>query len=491
MANHYITNYGDDDSDGLSFKHALRHISERQYFSGILYISGYFEGFYIPVYNSFTMTGYDKTIINGLNEYSSRYFRGLYYNIEFYNFDYFAGFDTGAEIRNCHFHDINRIGNLYVPIRHCIFNNINRFEFIRETGLMCYNNTVHNCDMFICGLGGIFNSIVSNTKVYVTRLHYIENTLFINCEFKFTGGGLGTDETIHSYPQGEDDLDKMYSLRYRMVNVYGGEIEEYFINCIYYSDSYNNIFIDADNNNFNLIPNSIAEHASFSGGYIGAKEVGIKLDNLTFTNINGTSGLIINDTQNAYIESDIIDFGEILEIKNIDINTIIAYKNGHQINFENNLGNVINQGNNALINDMHYITLNDIIEKNDTYYTHYNQFETFNATYDENYSTSGTSGSVGNGLGFVTYENGQVQEIFYEKSFSKYKIIVSNDDSSLTNGIELNILYGSIPKINVDENNIPTFGNADLNYSEFDAKSLFTRYIKILVEIKTNNLKVR
>jgi len=467
MATHYITNYGDDTSDGLSFKHSLKHMASRKYFSGVTYVSGYFEDFEIPNYNNFTMIGYTETIINNLNQYSYRNYRGSYYNLEFKNFDRFGGFDVGSLVKDCYFHDINLLTALTVKTTNNIFKKIHRLDFVYETGLFCNNNTIHDCGVFIMSAGSMYNCIISNTLVYMSRLNYVENNLIINCKFKFTGGGLGNDESDYTYPQGESDTDKLYSLRYRMVNVYGGNPEDYFINCIYYSGSYNDIFIDADNDDFHLIPGSVAEHISVKGGFVGAKEVGVKTNNLTFTNINGTSGLLIDENTNAKIETDIIDLNKITEIKNIDINFDIAYKNGHQVNYDNYLGSIIDPGLNVLINDTSYVVLNDIIEKNDTYYTHYNEFETFNAEYDYNYSTSGTSGSIGNGLGFETYENGKVQEILYEKSFS------------------------TRPQVNYNDDNNVVYGNADVNYSLFDAKPLQTRYIKIIVELQINNLKVR
>jgi len=492
MAIHYITNYGNDNNNGLSFKHSLKHITARQNFGGTVYTSGYFEKFDIPNTNWYTMSSYTKTLINGEYEYEYRDTRGNYYNIEFYNFNRFIGFSYGSIVKNCYFHDINMFSYTNIKMNYNIFNNINFLSFVRETSFLNNNNTIHNCNLFTISNGGLYNCIISNSNINMSRLNYIENTLFINCKFKFTGGGHSLDETEFTYPQGTTDLEKLYSLRYRMINVYGyGNVEDYLINCVYYSGNYNDIFIDADNDDFSLVPNSVAEHMSSFGGFIGAKECGIKMNNLLYTNIDENTGLLINENQPAYIESSIIDLGKIIEIKNININATIAYRNGHQINFENVLGNIIEPGLNVLINDMTYITINDMIEQNDTYYTHYNIYETFNAIYDENYSTSGTNGSIGNGLGFVSYENGKVQEIFYEKSFSKFKIIVSDNDSSLINGTTLKMLYGVEPKVNVNENNEPIVGNADVNFNEFDAKSLYARYIKILIEIKIDSLKVR
>jgi len=492
MATYIFAPWGNDNLDGLSWKHANRHIINRdKHNNTTVYATGYFENFQIHYnYYKYTFVGYGKTIINGLNYYTNLEYRGQYYNIDFYNFNRIGNFTYGSEIKYCYFKDIKSFGNQYTPFNYCIFKHVNSLNFRYTLPYSYRNNTIYKCTLSL-EYGSIYNSIVADSNIYMSRLSHPENVLFINCKFRFLYGGNGTDETEYTYPVGETDLDKLYDLRYRMVNVYGGNAEDYLINCVYYSGPVTDVLIDPENDIYSLVENSIAEHMSIDGGYIGAKEVGLNITNLNLENINSTSGLLIDDTQDAIIETDIIDLGSITEIKDININSIIEYKNGHQLNYENNLGNIIDPGIDVLQNDMTYVTINDIIETNDTYYTHYKNFETFNATYDENYSTSGTSGSVGNGLGFVTYDDGKVQEVFYEKSFEKYKIVISDNDPTLTNGIELAMLYGEIPTVNLDENGVPIYGNADLNYSNFDKKTLYTRYIKIYITIKVNNLKIR
>jgi len=340
--------------------------------------------------------------------------------------------------------------------------------------------------------------------------------LFINCSFLFSGGGLGTDETEYTYPSGTSGDEKLQNLRERMANVYGEYFADYLIGCVYYTGNYEDIFMDADNDDFHLVPGCIAEHMSYNGNYIGAKSSSIHSNiNNSFLNNVSTSGYIINQNSDATYESVILDIGSVQKIKNISIQEHLSPYNGIQINTETNLGQISNQ-NDVLIDDKTYSVLsnnivlnnlsNDFYVKHDTFITSAETFEndlTFNEYCYEYgtcaYGTSGTNGYddiCGTNGTFVARPNecgtnAEVQEVLLSNNIKKIIIKTSKTDELLSNSNELLIKLNEAPKVNVNILGEPIIGNADLNYNDDTAVSLYTRYIKFFITIKSNNLAIK
>ena len=157
---------------------------------------------------------------------------------------------------------------------------------------------------------------------------------FQNCRFKFSGGS-GTNETTYTLPTGVDDTARLANIRARCVTVYGGLAGDYFPNSQYNSNTANtNVFINAVNENYYLVPNCLPSKMSFQGKYIGALPEAFSTDvsgSWTLTNIDA-SGNIVDQRLLATAISPIIDLGQIRKITNLEAVGQLAVRNGNEVN---------------------------------------------------------------------------------------------------------------------------------------------------------------
>jgi hypothetical protein len=330
------------------------------------------------------------------------------------------------------------------------------------------------------------NSIIANWQINMTSKDcYFVYSLYINCKFKFTGGGLGADEAIYTYPTGADDDFKIAHLKSRMAIVYGGVASDYMIGCKYYGGSETDIFINPTKENFYLVEGCLAASMSFGGTYIGAlpegRENNFNTDYSTIVNID-SNGKVINQNIDATAIGAIIDLGKVRKIIKLEALGYRSLRNGVEMNNFINLGSQINKGANVLTNNKNYRVEGETIVMDNGAGTNYNVDDRFLAI-DE---------GGGAGLGFDSATNiGFVREI----NISKPRNIrikcskTSSDLSSLAhvNGyITLELL--KVPMVNIDLNGEPTYGNLDAGYNAGTAVPLYARYIQDLPIIKTNQL---
>jgi len=353
----------------------------------------------------------------------------------------------------------------------------------------------------------IINNFINNIFSKITSLQIgaitteLKYSLFINSKFMFTGGDLGTDETDYTYPSGTDDDAKLQNLRDRMADVYGGQPSDYLIGCKYYSrnapdgqeenepyaSAYQDIFVDADNDNFYLRNDTeigqTAAHMAYDGSYVGAKPIGAQsnLSDFTLTNIDSSTGLIQDQEVDATAESIIHDLGKVRRIISLQALGERAARNGQQINSEPNLGTAIDAGSAVLTDNSIYMVINDVITLDDANATSYNPWETFVAT-DE---------GSGAGLGFSTTTNGQVQEVLISDYDDKVQIQVSKDAADLSDATTITLFLHEEPMVNLDVNGLPELGNADDGYESDNAQPLYARYIRFFITVKANNLPAR
>jgi len=518
MANYYITNYGSDDNNGLSLSTPWKSLtmlntilSHYNYF----YIDGYFNDLqYVNINYVRYINGLNNAKIDGNNIYHSNYIRCILSDLEIFNYDRFCGYISSA-VTNCYFHDITRLYGTYPStlsyFKNCIFKNVKYVSLATYT--MYSNNTFFNCQYVALGNHDKVNHIFCNSSIDMFNKIRMLNCLFINCSFKFRGGELGLDETEFTYPNGTSGDEKLQDLRDRMVNVYGEIETDYLIDCIYYNGDYNDIFIDADSGDFHLVSGCVAEHMSYMyGNYIGAKSAGItsNINSSTLINI-GTSGYILDQLQDSLYESEILDIGFVKKITNLNILESFSPYNGIQINYNSNLNSYISQGTNGLINGETYAVLSDNIVLNNQNEDYYTTWHTFVANYEipiegvsgdgldfskycfeyGTYGTCGTDGGFGVTINEQCGTDGLVQHIIYENDIKKIKIKVSKTNPLLNDSTELLMKILEEPMVNVNILGEPIIGNADLNFDENTAVSLYTRYIKFIINIKSNNLAIR
>jgi len=386
---------------------------------------------------------------------------------------------------------IYTVANRKILMQNSIVKNTNGFD------LDSYFNEGTNSTFFYCDFiiyKGHSKLIIANSNLELEGVNkYINYSLFINSKFKFTGGGLGTDETAYTYPTGATDDDKLTALRNRMVTVYGGDVSLYLIGCKYYSrnapdgqeedagyiDAYKDIFVDADNDDFHLKENNPvnAHHMAWDGNYIGAKPVGNEADlsEFTLTNID-SNGKIIDQETDATAVSTIQDLGKTRKIAQFQVRGQRAARNGQQTNDEANLGvPIAADGVNTITAGKTYMCIDDIIHQ-DTTNVDRDPWETFIAANTETISTIGS---------------GKVQEVLIDKYDNQFKITCSKTDATLASATEITMLRYEVPMVNVDANGEPTAGNADPSYDAGTAVELYTRYIKYNIRIKANNLPSR
>jgi hypothetical protein len=350
-------------------------------------------------------------------------------------------------------------------------------------GFAGQNNTYHNgwwkfFDRLTAGF--LANNIYSNLQLHIATPTYITQyiySLFINSTFKFTGGA-GVDEVSFTAPTGADDDAKLANLRDRMVVAYLGVASDYLLGCKYYSGSYDDIFVNADNGDFTLLPNSLAANLAYDGSYIGAKGIGYNIEfNTDFNSIvnisetASTLGYVEDQETDATCISNIIDLGVVKNINNLSNLGLLATRNGMQLNTVTNLGVELSAGT-ALTELESYLVVNNTVTYNSITY---NPWDTFQCL-------TGITAFTG---------SGQCREVDQDAYPEKLQIKTSKTDPTLSGVATLTLYTIDDIEINEDANGIPTLGNADAGYVPGSAVNLDTRYIQIIVTIKAENLPAR
>jgi hypothetical protein len=316
------------------------------------------------------------------------------------------------------------------------------------------------------GDGGITIDNVYNSAVY------LQFSLFHNCNFKFTGGGLGTDESDFTAPAGADDTAKLENLRSRMVTVFGGNVSDYLKNCRYQTDG--DLFINPVKENFYLVPGCLASKMSYEGSCIGKYPEGSFADFAanfaSYSNIDA-SGNIIDQTVDASAETNIIDLGKLRHINSLTALGQRAIRNGNAVNVDANLGAAINPGTD-LTDGKTYIVRTEAISQTASGKTR-DVGETFIAT-------------IADGLSFAS-ATGYVQEVYLDKPRT-IELKASKTDAALSTAVWVKMDLFAEPRVNYDGNGVIQYGNADAGYDEATSERLFIRYWKARITIKAKNL---
>ena len=515
MATGYVTNYGNDANDGLTWETAKKTFQGAKD-AGLnpVYAKGWFDDAamgYATVIGGIVSNGVNN---NSIIADAFERFNGDTINFSNWNRIFSPYFpSTYGSLANCIFYNCGLIGFTKYNSRYHSDNGIGQFRSnliynSKNVYLNLYNrnygNTIHNISdlLLLFGLNTTNNinfqkNIISTSVVEAYQSRMYDYSLYINSSFKFTGGLLGTDETTYTYPTGATDYDKLQNLRNRMASVYGGVASDYLIGCKYYSrnapdgqeevepyaSAYKDIFVDADNGNFYLKEDSIAAHMAYDGSYVGAKPVGqqIALSDFSLTNIDA-NGKVTNQEIDSLAQR--LNVTDLLKVRKILSWTALgerAARNGQQINTESNLGLPISAGAAVLTALKTYMVINDVITLDNAAATSYNPWETFQAI-DE---------GGGAGLGFSTSTNGQVQEVLIDKYDEKITVKSSKDNPALTGANTLTFYLHEQPKVNLDANGIAIAGNADATFDPATAVDFYMRYITLDVQIKANNLLAR
>jgi len=495
MANYYCANWGNDNNDGLAWETAKRSFQASVDIS-VNNDSIYFKGFYnenvSPPAQRILIGDKVSSIIDGTKLSGSFNIYARRYTI-LQNWLLVVGSSASASygniFKNC---IINSIYSRSLSEDLHISNNNYTLNPRSSIGndVTLYSKNINNILSYgvyevSTWIGGAYSWIIANWSIdqaYITVGLY-KYSLFINCKFKFRGGGLGTDETTFEYPIGATDEDKIQNLKDRMVIVYGGVATDYLIGCKYYSGADTDIFVDPSVEDFHLVPNCIAAHMSFSGDYIGALKEGHKYDWNTdwasIVNID-SNGNIIDQTVDASAESNIIDIGYVRKINDFSILGQRALRNGNQVNIVSNLGNTITAGSSVLTNAKTYQVRDNTITLDDSGGTVLQPFECFVAN-DE-------GGGVG--LGFAG--TGTVKEVLIDNYDPKIQIKCSRTDATLASAVTITCKLSDSPvMVNVDGGGEPTHGSADAGYDSGTAVQLSTRYIKMYLLVKANQLEAR
>jgi len=508
MATGYVTNYGNDANDGLTWETAKKTFQGAKD-AGLnpVYAKGWFNEINPSVDNLYKNVESKKLgelILYGYNlpvlfyDGGGSHFPSIV-NIIAYKADIIKNnYGSHCVFVNSIIFDIKTVS--IAKAINTLFYKITNNSFYKYgiTHSKSYNNTILSETLSFNDVGA---NLIQNSILYAAlKLNIkfdIEYTLFISSKFMFTGGGLGTDETNYTYPTGATDYDKLQNLRNRMAAVYGGLPSDYLIGCKYYSrnapdgqeevepyaSAYKDIFVDADNGNFYLKEDSIAAHMAYDGSYVGAKPVGqqIALSDFSLTNIDA-NGKVTNQEIDSLAQR--LNVTDLLKVRKILSWTALgerAARNGQQINTESNLGLPISAGAAVLTALKTYMVINDVITLDNAAATSYNPWETFQAI-DE---------GGGAGLGFSTSTNGQVQEVLIDKYDEKITVKSSKDNPALTGANTLTFYLHEQPKVNLDANGIAIAGNADTTFDPATAVDFYMRYITLDVQIKANNLLAR
>ena len=500
MADSYLSNWGNDNNDGLSWetaKRSVQGIRDATLAGGPVHAKGIFNE--------------DSTIRILQGEDGYVIFDGTLKPYFILNLGYNQLLSlSNAIVQN--FSDYAQTSNrFYTHYYNCIIRNIPGqfgetidFQYVRRNLLVYKVGTIlllhqsladhQNCTYSATSLirfhiyqfnvlGKHISNIYMSPTYSIEAVFPIRYSMFIGGSFKFIGGGLGTDETVYTDPIGADDAAKMNNIRDRMAIVYGGVANDYLVDCLYYSGSYNDIFVDADNGDFSLVPNCLAAHMNYYGDYVGACKEGVPATwNADWTNIINidSNGRIIDQNLDASAESVIKDIGHIRLVKDFAILGGLSLRNGQSLNNIPNVGIDIAAGSNVLTAGYVYQVYNNTIVTDDALATTYAPFECFRAV-DE---------GGGAGLGFSG--DGVVRRVLIDDYDPKIQIKCSKTDPTLATATLITCKASDNPVfVNVDGAGEPLYGSGDAGYDAGTAVPLSTRYIKFFVQIKAWQLTAR
>lgn len=501
MADWYVSNWGNDDNDGMSWATAKKTISGVELVEGtddITYANGYFNEpsrlrtlICVPgtIFDGELLTDFvpdvqslklENVIIQNWRNFapSNRYYREQN-NVIVKNLS--AGFCFGYSSMVIHKYCV-----IYNAVTTDIKQNV-------SSGYTKYNVTyakLSNINFVVLGYSDVYyglkDSIFQADFYYWEAPQKIPYCLFIGGDFQFTGGDQGADEISYVAPIGATDEIKIQNLKDRMAIVYGGLSDNYLKGCKFYSGPLTDILVDPENGDYNLVPFCIAAHMNFNGDYIGGRPEGKKLNwNTDWNNTTniGSPGYVTDQNIDSTTESDIIDIGHVRTVLNFQSLGNRAARNGQQINTESNLSANISPGTSVLTDGSVYMCVDDTIALDDSGATPRIPWETFTAV-DE---------GAGAGLGFTTEGVGTVKEVYTDDRYEpKIQWKSSKSDPTLAAAVLITSKLNSDPvMVNVDINGEPTLGDANVGYDSGTAVQLTAQYIKFFIKIKAWNLPAR
>jgi hypothetical protein len=480
MTTGYVTNYGNSENDGLSWETPKRSV-QNAIDAGLypVYIKGMFRESLALTLAYLIGDGY--AVIDGtlLEYFATTSASAKVYDVHIKNFSTLNSASTRIIFKGCSIYNIETFsfteGTSYYLIETILFN-CTTIKFLGAYNLQ-YNNTIYGGS--ITFTSGLFNSLNSHSNIFSnasihfkSEVQYLSYSLFHNCTFKFTGGDQDADETEYAAPVGDTDVDKLTDLRSRMAAVYGGVSSHYMQYCKYQTDG--DLFIDADNENFYLVPRCQAASMSYEAGYIGKYPEGsvaeIPSDFTTYTNIND-DGDITDQTVNAYAETAIMDIGSLRHISSLNALGERAVRNGNQVNADADLGDAMYPGTDLTAGST-YLVKTEAISLTSSGTTR-DVGETFIASADD-------------GLAF-TSDTGYVQEVYLNKPRS-IEIKASKTDATLESATWIKLDLYETPYVNYDENGLISAGNLDDDYDEDTAEKMYIRYWKARINIQAKNL---
>ncbi len=472
----YVTNYGNVENDGLSWDTPKRSIQSAKD-AGLYpqFIKGLFnESLSLPdqVFdgnNHALLIGYPDLVLLG----------GQLTNMEIRNYvsvRWSHGYTGG--LRNSKLINVTNLIHISHEsiwhIRSLIANVKNQtimYSYLRD------NMTIYNCDIVFSYTsespsGFDKYALFSECKLKHTKLTEFRYTLFHNCTFMFSGGGLGTDETVYIAPTGATDTEKLENIRNRMATVYGGSSSDYLKGCKYQTDG--DLFINPAKENFYLVPECLASKMSYEGSFVGKYPEGSLADFATdfasYTNIDA-NGDIIDQTVNATAETNINDLGKLRHISSLKALGERAIRNGNEVNLNANLGASVYPGT-SLTDGATYIVRTEAISLTASGITR-DVGETFIAT-------------AADGLDF-TSDTGYVQQYIFDQNRT-IEMKVSKTDAALSTAVWIKLKLDEMPMVNYDANGVVQYGNADDNYDSGTAERMFIRYWKAKITVQAKNL---
>ncbi|MCT4590529.1 MAG: hypothetical protein N4A71_22065 [Carboxylicivirga sp.] len=493
MAIGYVTNYGNIENDGLSWSTPLRSLQsifdllgpgtslENKFFKGFFREKLNILGLYGHIYGTSPEESViDGTLLSGAFRTQNHGCKNMNFTIQ--NFELLThSQNSNGYFENLIIKNVINCGIIAGSLADTLLLNTNSLTLGTSGVNMIFNkNTIVNSIITFPLIKNQNSNLLHSNVISLSSLHFSSQSygkflafsLFHNCMFKFTGGGLGSDEANFEAPQGSNDTEKLENIRQRMANVYGGLASQYLPNCRYQTDG--DLFINPAKENFYLVPGCLANRMSYDAQFVGKYPEGSLADFtanfVSYTNIDAL-GNIIDQTVDANAETAILDLGKLRHINSFAALGERAARNGNQVNVVADLGAAINPGTN-LTDGKTYIVKTEAISQ----------------------TASGKTRDVGetfiaknaDGLAF-TSATGYVQEVYLDKPRT-IELKASKTDVSLSSAPWIKMDLCAEPRVNYDVNGQIQYGNADAGYDEATSERLFIRYWKARITIKAKNL---
>ena len=344
MAAGFITNYGNQENDGLSFATPKRLLNTSGF--NPYYLNGtFFETFT----QSAPLFGVNGAIIDldSSKPLPPASFR--FVNMQLRNVLASNGEGTFTDSEFNKIETLQGIRHIF-PTR-CLFYNLgvsgtnpaystigsnstyvgrgvaSTFYFTQDTGISIPHNNI-----FTNFLGGI---TLAGGFPSATLASNVKYTLFSKSKFKFILIGGANNETVFTAPVGATDQLKLDNLKTRMATVFGGASDDYLVGCKYTDAPDSTFFIDPARNNYYLVPGSLPTKMSYDGKYIGARPEGsfiaFNSSNFTYSNFD-SNGNILDQRVDATATSSIVDLLQIRTINKLDSLGQLAARNGNELN---------------------------------------------------------------------------------------------------------------------------------------------------------------